>query len=331
MGDSLIMTDGRSFPEIQVDSFSTASGAGGFSMRMITGGQISPDAYPVSEDQIKSIDFFPRGASAGQNIGRPANLALTDGKRFEGVTVVKYEKIPQGGMFVILPPGTPPGGTSYPVMSNTISNLQMSAAAATSFPPSAPVETAPAPSEGLAGMIPVEPAPTQIMPGIAAPPSERAPEDRMSRMMDRLEDSMEEQLEEESTQTRVQRTMKNIWNWILGTIISACIGGFVVWMSLKEARDDVSFGKALLTGVLLAIFPKILFVGCLYIPICCVNLIVGGVVWFYTAKTIIMTVLDVKPNIATSIIIFYVIMEIVIAVGITFLKAGVLISKLMMG
>ena len=328
MADSLVMTDGRSFPQVQVDSFVSGDPLGSFSIRMIENNQVGAQSYPLKEEQVSKIDFSPPVAAVAAEKGRTATLALADGRRFEGVTVISFEKTPEGGKFVVRPTGST---SAFPVISSTVSTLQLG----TAPPGPPPTQT---PFGGLTGLTT-----PQQTPFVATAPRDeqlKVVDQRGMEMLDQMEKKMDRYSEKKMKEakrkritwkrkTPVQKMLSNLWNIVVNILIATVIGSIVVYKCVKTEDPNITFQKALLTGVLLATIPKFLFMGCMYIPICCVNLIVGIIVWYYAARTIIMAMVDVSKSRARTIIILFILMEIAVAIAVGFIFFGMAILDFM--
>jgi len=321
--DSLLMKDGRNFPQVVVNDFVTGAPSGAFQIRMVTNAQLSRESYPVSEAEVQKIQFNPEGADASQSLGRTANLALTDGRKFDGVTVVSYEVSGEGAVFQIRQSGAAPNAPAYPVKSAGVSQIQ--------FPPTA--QPSPTPADDLSALMPGSarteatetPGPTTT--GTPATELER----KMMKVMSNVEQEMKEKEKEQQEWRSLsgsQRMLKNLWNWLVSVLVSASIGGLVVYKTMNYKGEPVTWKKAFLTGILLATIPKFLLIACLYVPLCCLSLILGIVVWFLACRTIIMAVLDVQKPTAVTIIIVWFCLEVFIGIAIFFLKLGAFIAHI---
>lgn len=66
------------------------------------------------------------------------------------------------------------------------------------------------------------------------------------------------------------------------------------------------------------------------IPICLVNFFIYLIAWFFTARAIIMGMVEVMEEKATTIVITIIVLNIVVKLGIIFLIAGVTLAALTM-
>ncbi len=311
--DSLSMSDNRPFPLVQVDSWSApqeGAGEGTFQIRMSENGVVGAQAYPVLESAVQWIDFSPPSNILEK--GRRADMTMTENRSFPGVTVLRFEKAAAGSQFLIRPAGADASAQGYPVAAKEIIllNFQQTPAAGTQTPVSMP------------GMIPG--ISDRGVPGESAE-AEGAIEDPMGtadRVLNQIEAKVEEQEVREKKKTPMQKLMARLKEWLISVAISALIGGLVVYYVCKNSQDEVPFGKAYLVGLALATIPSLLATACLFVPLCCLSLILAIVVWYYSALTIIQTLIDVKKNTATTIIIVYIIMEIIVKVAVFFIMTG---------
>ncbi|MCX6998791.1 MAG: hypothetical protein NT106_00600 [Candidatus Sumerlaeota bacterium] len=372
--DSMEMAGGKSFPEVCVDSFSGGSPTGEFSIRLVTGGKIAEQSFPVSEDNVISIEFKALAPAAAPSSGRTASLLMGHGGKYDGVAVVKYENKDGAGVFTIRTAGAPPDSTGYPVMSYKISKLQfteVSAAATPAVtpagtsgvsPPSVPTQSvAPPPPEDalLPGFkptpaVPIQPGtpahtatPTPAMgesrPG--APPaflstgnnasSQTEPaETRRSSPNVESRDTTGRQAVDENRffglakmmSTKSGRILLNIITWS----ILAIINGFIVFLSVRAAGEPISFPKAILIGFLISIVGGLVWKLCMLIPICLVNLFIAIVVWFFTARAIIMGMVEVLEEKATAIVITIIVLNIALRIGLVLLIFGTMVAALTM-
>ena len=325
-GDSLIMKDGRNFPGVVVDDFMSGTPSGTFRIRMVTNGQLSQESYPVSEAEVQKIQFNPEGADASQSLGRTANLMLTDGRKFESVTVVSYEISGEDGVFQIRQAGAAPKVPTYSVKRSGVSQIQFAPAP----------QPFPTPADDLSALMPGSaiteatetPGPTTT--GTPATEIER----KMLKVMSNVEQEMKEKekvQQEWRSLSGSQRMLRNLWNWLVSVLVSASIGGFVVYKTMNYKGEPVTWKKAFLTGILLATIPKLFLAACIFLlPICCFGLILGIVVWFLACRTIIMAVLDVQKPTAVTIIIVWFCLELFIGIAIFFLKLGAFIAHIAM-
>lgn len=324
--DSMTMSDNRNYPQVRVDSFSAGAPDASFQVRIITDGQVGAEAFPVPESQTQKIQFNPPNMDDSQSQGRPANLVFSDGRRFDGITVVSFELSPQGGSFMIRQTGAAITNQTYPVQSSLIAEIQ--------FIGDSPV--APSPTQDLSALMPghiaIIPTPT--------PRQEDDPEGpgiidaRFDKIMGNVEDEMERQEEAQEEWSRKgagEKLMGNLTIWLITTLVSASIGGIVVFLVMKNKGEPVTWGKAFLTGILLATIPGLILKACLFIPICCFNLIIGIMGWFYTARTISMSVLDIKSPTATTIVIVWFIFYILVMIGVAFVVAGAALMRMLSG
>gem|GEM_PF-6861551 len=335
--DSLIMTGGQSYPQVQVDSFSFVAPSGTFQIKAVTNGVLGETAFPVQENQVQTITFGPLNVDSSQHNGRIGNMTLSDGRSFPGVTIINFQFANQQGSFAIRQAGAAPTDQAFAVPSATVSQIQFAST------PSAPVSTTPPPSptEDISSLMPgaITPKPTETR---VAPKAGEIKDKRFDKFMSKLENTMEkvekeaekerekaiEERQQRQSLSGTQKTLRNFGNWLISVIITASIGGFVVFQVMKYKGEAVTWKKAFLTGILLATIPKFLLVACLYIPLCCLSLILGIVVWFLAARTILMTVLDVGKSTAVSIIIVWICLEILIGVAIFFLHLGAFLTRL---
>jgi hypothetical protein len=371
--DSMEMAGGKSFPEVCVDSFSGGSPAGEFSIRLATGGKIAEQSFPVSENKVISIEFKALAPAAALSSGRTASLLMGHGGKYDGVTVVKYEKKDGAGVFTIRTAGAPPDSTGYPVMSSKVSKLQFTEVSAAATPTVTPAGTsgvsqssvptqsvAPPPSEDalLPGFKPTPAAP--IQPGTpahtatptpatgesrpGAPPaflstgnnaSQTEPaETRRSSPNFESRDTTGRQAVDENRFFGLGKLMSTKSGRILIDIIIrsilAIINGFIVFLSVRAAGEPISFPKAILTGFLISLVGGLVWKLCMLIPICLVNLFIAIVVWFFTARAIIMGMVEVLEEKATAIVITIIVLNIVVWVGIMFLLVGATLAALTM-
>jgi len=112
--------------------------------------------------------------------------------------------------------------------------------------------------------------------------------------------------------------------------ILAIINGFIVLLSVRAAGEPISFFKAILTGFLISVVGWLVWTLCMLIPICLVNLFIYVVFWFFTARAIIMGMVEVLEEKATSIVITIIVLNIVVKIGIAFLIVGATIAALTM-
>jgi hypothetical protein len=112
--------------------------------------------------------------------------------------------------------------------------------------------------------------------------------------------------------------------------ILAIINGFIVFLSVRAAGEPISFPKALLTGFLISIVGGLVWKLCMMIPICLVNLFIAIVAWFFTARAIVMGMVEVLEEKASAIVITIIVLNIVVWVGIMFLLVGATVAALTM-
>jgi len=112
--------------------------------------------------------------------------------------------------------------------------------------------------------------------------------------------------------------------------ILAIINGFIVLLSVRAAGEPISFPKAILTGILISIAGELIWIVCMLIPICLVNFFIYLIAWFFTARAIIMGMVEVMEEKATTIVITIIVLNIVVKLGIIFLIAGVTLAALTM-
>jgi hypothetical protein len=329
------MVGGKSFPEVCVDSFSVGYPESEFSIRLATEGKIAEQSFPVSENNVISIDFKALAPAAAPSSGRTANLLMGHGGKFDGVVVVKYEKKDGAGVFTMRTAGAPPDSAGYPVMSSHISKLQFADVSAAIAPAVAPAGT-------LVNTPTPPPAMGENLPG--APPafltttdngSQEEPSDTRRRPSGFLSRKTTERTSVDDNRLfglgkMMSTTSGRILLEVIIRAILAIINGFVVLLSVRAAGEPISFPKALLTGFLISIVGGLVWKLCMLIPICLVNLFIAIVAWFFTARAIIMGMVEVMEGKATAIVITIIVLNIVVWVGIMFLIVGGTIAALTM-
>ncbi|MBN1899739.1 hypothetical protein JW926_00270 [Candidatus Sumerlaeota bacterium] len=323
--DSMTMKDNRSYPRVQVDSIVAGTSGLSFNIRMITDGRVEDQAYPVQESQIQKIQFNPAGADPAQTMGRSANLVFSDGRRFDGVTLVTFEMTPEESIFTVRQAGSSVADQAYPVPCSTIAEIQLLSGS----------QPTPSPTDDLSALMPGFVAsvatPTPVSEEEKEPEEPGVVDDRLDQIMEKMEKNIEKQEEKESRKTAGQKLMDNLTIWLITTLISASLGGIVVFLVMKNKGEPVTWGKALLTGVLLAIIPGLVFKVCVFFAFGCFTFILAIMAWFYTARTIAMSVLDIQSPTATTIVIVWFFFYIVVMIGVAFAIAGTMLLKILSG
>lgn len=334
--DSMVLKDNRSFPSVWVDQYQN----GQFSIRTIESGQASQNAFPVQENQVHSINCGPIGEMPPVS-GRKANLYMQNGQSFNGVTILSYSSADQGpGQFNIRQAGAGADDPAYPVKTSTISRIEFGTpwqppGSARQTPAQAPPGTVP----GQQGMqTPVSQGAQAFQPTPGEPSQQALPEtgsvqdDRLFSVMEKMEENLEEEMEKARSEkirrkkmTPFQKFMDKFADWLITTGITAAIGGLVVFMILKHMNEDVTFGKAYLVGIILAVVPGLLANVAWFVPLCCFSLILWILIWYYTARTILMAMLDIKKSTAFTIIVIYILMKIAILFAVIFFRTGQLL------
>lgn len=321
--DSMTLSDNRNYPQVRVDSFSAGTPAASFQIRMITDGRVNDQAFPVPESQIQKIQFNPPNMDASQSIGRQANLVFSDGRRFDGVTVVSFELSPQGGTFMIRQAGAPVTDQAYPVQDSLIAEIQFTGES----------QVAASPTQDMSSLMPghIATIPTSTPEGYEESEGPGVVDARFDKILDNMEKNLDAREEELSRRGAGEKMLGNLKIWLISMLISASVGGIVVFLIMKNKGEPVTWGKALLTGLLLATVPGLALKICLYIPICCFNLIVGIMAWFYTARTISMSVLDIQSPTATTIVIVWFIFYILVWIMVAFAIMGAVLMQMLSG
>ena len=334
--DSLVMGNNQSFPSVIVDSYSCdSSGAGSFAVRMLQNGQISDQAYGVPASDVHSITFI----SSDGTSGCPADMVMTHGGAFENVTVLGYEHSGEKGVFRIREAGKDESQSAFPVDHDKIQSI--------SFKREEPSQTPYIPEQTR--VAPVE----QTQPSAATPqatqpqqtPQESDPLAMLKQAQER--DAAREKEQEQKNfftdyeETEEEREARRQWErnmerasafaefgsspvgrviiFLVTRLILAVLEGIIVWLSVKSADETVPIPKAMLTGLLLSIFPGLLMRLCFMIPVPFFNFMAGLAVWYYSARAIIMGMVEVLEDKATQILIYCVIFEIGFWVGILYL------------
>ena len=309
---------------------------GEFSIRLATGGKIAEQSFPVSEDKVISIEFKALAPAAAPSSGRTASLLMGHGGKYDGVAVVKYEKKDGAGVFTIRTAGAPPDSTGYPVMSSKVSKLQFTEVSAAATPAMTPAGTpahSPTPTPATGEIRPGAP-PAFLSTGNNASSQTEPAETRRRQSGFESRDTTGRQAVDENRFFGLGKMMSTKSGRILLDVIIrsilAIINGFIVFLSIRAAGEPISFPKALLIGFLISIVGGLVWKLCMLIPICLVNLFIAIVAWFFTARAIIMGMVEVLEEKATAIVITIIVLNIVVWVGIMFLLVGGMLAALTM-
>ncbi len=157
--DIVTTTDGKTYPDLHVDSVVHSGGQAIFYLRAIRNGAVVGTPYPLPAAQVSRIEFRTPWDTKERPDGRPAALDLQDGRRFEGAWVESCAREGDQVLFQVRQAGVPPGGEAHEAPLSFIRTMVFTPMNL----PGAPLDEVP----GLSGQdvpsgVPNAPAPTAL-------------------------------------------------------------------------------------------------------------------------------------------------------------------------
>jgi hypothetical protein len=295
--DSVEMMNGKSFPVVETLSFEVTENTGTFSMKIASGEKI----YPVKAATVKSINF-----AKGKNV----TVELKDGRIFDNARLLEYKNEAGTVVFNVSNVRGFPEDKIFPLKIELVTRIEFISG-----------ETQASPALNTEDQIPEE---SSELPALIT--ENQSPEDSSELPMlvsgetGEAEDYSDEyNYEEYYYKEEDFGKKKSLLSIIAGSLLKVflqfvfamIVGGLLIKHLAGKEGGGVPFGKAVLTAFLLAVFPPLLAILVLFIPFLPFKFIPATAVWYFSARAIVMGMLEVLESEASSILGSYVVIIIV--------------------
>lgn len=305
--DVMTMRDGRVHSPVRIDSYSNEPGSVILMVRTMENGTPSEAAHPVPLIDVSRIEFRTPEDSAATPQGREATMVLTNGDTYPGVTVVGAAPSAQGMQFYVRAAETPPGGQSSPVFAANIHQLDFTGQLAQQMATPTPSPTPEFGSETDESWDDSEEYSEEDYGSgeeFSWDEFDSGEDPGMTAMMDKMAGGV------------------GVGVMILVFAASLIIGSIVYWILVMVAAKtfnvtDFSWLKGYGTAWMLMIAPPIaanivMFIG-QFIPFLgCTFCFMALFAWYFTARAIVMGMMEVDESEAFWIILFMILLYVAI-------------------